>query len=980
MKTFNLFLILLISLSIRAQAEKMDSETQNLVIERLERIIGLMEKKDSSWVPTNLRLADLLSERARLRFMNEVEVNCQGCKGSVEDRKRALSMYEGILKTARPEMKAPIFFQMGHLYQIGGNSDKAASLFQSVLSDKSKNPNPDLIRRARTSLADLEFERGHHKDALKHYNLALKDPKTANKGLILYRRAWCEFNLDQLPKAIRTLENLAQSPDLLVKETAQGTVRDEGFQADVLRDLATFYSRQKITPNEIAKYQKLIPDTQRKDLLFFFAGESGRLGQKKAAADIYKAYLKTPGLTKTEQMEVMVLLAQTEYDKNGSTESIESFAIAAQAYKQMNCDDDEKCKELHQKMKHYVTEIHRSRKTNPDANVLKAYEIYVQTFPKDTEMSMLGAQVAVQLNKSETATRLYSQSADTASDSGLRETALLGEISSAEKTHDPVLRENAYNHYIALNPKGEKSFEVRYQLAHLSYEKKNYDKAAQQFKELALDLKGPEALRKSSADLALDSLAIQKRDSDIEKWAQDFSVAFPKNRVEFDRISRKAIMNQVVVTTNNQKSSTRELEKALEKLQQTNLSTANETEQILHFRNMLILAEKVDSEKSLRLAIAGLLRIKSLQAKDREETLARAVGFYERKLDFKTAYAFAVQMKFPGLRKADKELRLGTLADLANLPAQRHYQSALNLGISKSAEASVRERLVLLSARPSRELIKHQDRLLSSPEILNETILIIFAKEGLNLGLSKTVNNRRFSHLSSVRFIQKQAFYQKHQKFDQKISRHVLITSSDRLLQKSIKERFKLLSAADQTLAEANEIRDTTAQIMALTTMVRENQRLANNLMQTPMPKGLNAVEQKKYQQLLVQQTRPYVSKANLAQNKLQSLWNNERFFIGLISDYEKSRAEIQRLLKGEIQTLAALAPNRNLQNRLNSALRDDAPSLQELMAARASVRENPENLQQIEKLKNLETKIGHPLMSPYLQGRLVQIQKEKVL
>lgn len=982
MKTRNFLLILLMVLSFRAHAEKMDSETQNMVIDRLDRIISQMEKKDSSWIPSNIRLADLLAERARLRFMNEVEANCEGCKGSIDDRKRALSIYESVLKGSDQAMKGNIYFQMGHLYQIAGEPKKAGKLFRTVLSGKANVYKEETVRRARTSLADLEFEQGNYKESIKHYEIALKDPKTANRGLILYRKAWCEFNLGRLSAGIRTLEKLAASPDLLVKETENGTVADTGFQGDVLRDLATFYSRRKVTSREIEKFQKLVPQEQRKEILFFFANEISRVGQKRAAADIYKEYLKTPGLTKEEQLEVMVLLAQTEYDKDGSTQSIESFAIAADAYRKMNCkNEDPKCQELQKQMKHYVTELHRSKKIDPDKNVMKAYEIYAQTFPADAEMTMRGAAVADQLKKPEVSAGFFHQAANTAQTPEMKETALLGEISAAEKTHDPVLREKAYAHYLALNPQGEKSFEVRYQLAHLSYEKKNYGKAAGQFKELALDTKGQASLRKSSADLALDSLAIEKRDADIEKWSLEFAAAFPNDKAEFERISRKAGMNQVVQITNNKKSSNGDLEKALEKLQQTNLATATPTERILHFKNMLLLAERVDNEKALRVAVAGLLGIKALQAKDREDTLARAVGYYERKLDFKTAYSFAVKMKFANMRKSEKDLRLGTLADLANLSsANRHYRMALSGGVSRTAEASIRQRLILLARNPGRELQKHANALLKSPAVLNETILLVYSKEGPNKNLRSIVNSRKYSHLSSVKFIHKQSFYGKHAKLEQRISNHQLIVNTDRAMARTIKERLKLLRDADQALDQSLRIRDITAQIMALATIARENHRLATDISQTPMPKGLTPAEQKKYVQLLNQQTRPYMMKARMAQGKIETLWSNERHFISLISDYERTRAEIRKLLRYEIQTLASLSTNVNLKNRLNSALREEEPSLRELMAAREGVRENPENRSQIEKLKYLETKIGHPLMSPYLQGRLEQLQKEKVL
>ena len=133
-------------------------------------------------------MADLLAERARLRFMTEIEAKCQGCKGSVADRKRAISLYEMLLKETNKESEGIILFQLGHLYEMGGNTPKALSLFGSVVN-RSRLFKPELVSRTHEALGDLHFHKGQYKFAADNYTKALSYSDAQNKGLMTYRIA-----------------------------------------------------------------------------------------------------------------------------------------------------------------------------------------------------------------------------------------------------------------------------------------------------------------------------------------------------------------------------------------------------------------------------------------------------------------------------------------------------------------------------------------------------------------------------------------------------------------------------------------------------------------------------------------------------------------------------------------------------------------------------------------------------------------------
>jgi hypothetical protein len=986
MKTLTKSLILILTISAGtafspAFAAKMDSETQNMVIERLEDIIGGMDHGDSSWTPSNIRLADLLSERARLRFMNEVEAGCKGCKGSPEDRKQALKIYASVVSETKGEQKGLILFQMAHLHELANDSSKAMAVYEQILKAKSGVYPAEVVTKSRVALGDLYFQRGDSKKAEAIYQNALKDKNLSQKGITQYRLAWCEYNLGHFKTAIRLLEDVAGNPALLATDSTEGPKLDPVFQSDVLHDLMTFYAQDQVTAPRIRKFLAMVPAASKKDMTWTFAQEADRLGQKQAAAVLYQIYLQDPSLTKQERLNASLAIVKTNYDEGKSKASVDAFAATAASY-QKNCTDEAKCKELQKQMRRFVTELHKLKISKVDNELLRAYGIYTQTFPNDVEMAILGAQVAVDLKQDAKANELYATAADHAGTAKLREMALLGEVEAAENSGNASLREKSYRHYLQYIPQGEKAFEVRYQLAHLAYDQKQWAAAGDQFRSLALDKSGEASLRKQSADLALDSLAVQKRDADIEVWSLDFAKALPKNAADYRKIYRTSINAQVVKAANDSKASSSELTSAIQKSQAADLRGASDQEKIRHDHNLMILASRAGDDAVWMAASSALLSIHSLPAGDREATLAEQVGFAEKKLDFKSAYHTALKMKFTGQKTAQKELKLGTLADLAGLRAlsQSHYRKALAAKLSGASALSVRQRLVMLSSHPATELRRQTPNMMSSPKTVTETALLIYARTHNARELGFVLKNRRLQSQPAVRFINKQPYYATHARLDQKLAAMKLDTRSERRMTKSITARLKVLKEADQSLGEANKLRDFTAQVMALSTIQRENERLSYELMGTPAPKGLNARELARYTDMLKRSTFPYLKKARLAQMKTQALWNQKYEWQNILRDYAKARFEVQGLIAQEIQILMKLAPSDEIRSLMSNTLEQNRATQHDLLSARDAVSVHPDDAAQIENLINLETKLGHPLMASYLERRLGQIHKEKSL
>jgi hypothetical protein len=989
MKTLNHILILCAAMTgtyfgglSPVYAEKMSTKTQDLVIAKMERVISTLDKKDSSWIPSQQRLADLLSERARLRFINEVEANCDGCKGSKDDRKKAVAIYEDLLTTVAINEHGPILFQLAHLYELSGQSDQAIKLFERIIKEaKAKKISEEIVVRSHAALADLYFKASKFKKSYAEGAITLKSPLAQNRGLIIYNMAWCKLNLDEVNKGISTLEDLLKKPELITRETTEGESKyDLSFHLDILRDLATFYARRPITEREIRAYQSYAPKENRKELLMHFASEADRLGQKQAAYQIYSIYMQDTTLTPEERLEGFVKMAQVNYDRGQTARSTQDFAVAAGEFRK-TCKEAAKCEQLQKTMKHYVTELHRSKTVEPDKDLLNAYVTYYQTFPDDLEMADRGAHVAEVLEMYAVAIQFYRGISESKPvNPKLQQQALNNELSAAEKAQNPTLQIAAYQHYLAVFPTGPKAFEVRYQLAYLSYQQKKMSDAASQFHTLAIDKSGPSELRKKSADLSLDAVAQTKAEETLEEWAWEYAVVFPTAHAEYETIARKALMNRVARIANDPKSTPADNARALAQVLKAKITGATPAEKILNYTNQTILAKKAGDDVVYLQSLKILMAQPGLSADKKEDLQAQLVSYYEKKLNFKEAYAAASKMHFAKVSPKERELKLGTLADLAGIRPEGHYKKALQLGLRGQSAMSLRARLVLLSSNPVRELKAQAPELRHNPSLLNETTLLVYARTNDKNGLKSVLAMRELRGYSAPNFIGKQEFYNQLESFRHRIAAHRLNATTDKAMQNSIKARVKLLKEADRMLAESLRYKDVTAQILALNLVASENDRMVRDLVALPVPPKLNAQEKAQYLGILKQQSRPYFVKAKTAEQKNMEIWDHSPALTQVLRDYENGRPELKKLLRRELQLLAEVPHGGKLQSGVSTALNEPALSPSDLASARQSVAQNPDNIRDIEKLKNIETKIGHPLMPAYLEARLSQLQRGKSL
>lgn len=971
--------------------EKMDIETHSFLIDKLDAVIKATPKGDATRVPALLRLADLYSERARLSLMKEIEGGCTVCKAGETDRAKAIAAYEVALDESkgqvRQETESRILFQLAYLYEIHGKDGKAEELYKRVLKIGSARFSQQILGQSETGLGEIAFKNKNFKEARVQFERALKRKETPRQGWVNYRIAWCDLNLGQAEAGKGRLVKVLKTPALLTTDSTNGAQIDSSFQEDVARDLTVFYVRTGFNDRDVETLIQLTPENSRKSILVDLAEEAERLGQKRQAISVWSMLIssKIAVLENREKIEASARIAYMSYGLGEKQRAVSEFERGLSLWKKAGCEPDAECAILQKRFRKLVLDWNKSEETKPTASLLSAYISYANAFKSDVEMAYWGGNVARELKKHREAVALYRQSAEMGarevrsgkvSDPNVPkvfEASLVAEIEMAEASGDVKVREEAYNHYLDLNPTGEKEFEVRYQLAHIAYKRGETEKAAEQFYGLAAKHKTCEsakpALCKTAADLALDSLVLLKRDEQLETRALEFSAKYPTASGEYKAIARRARLN-IAAQVAGKETNTSTLNDNIKKLRQMDLSGAPREEVMLSYQNRFVLAEKAKNFGEAELAIASQIKMDGLSESEREEAKAKQLWLFEMQLKFGEAYKTAKTMKFARLSDADRELKLSMLAELSGNDARPHLRQYLSKTRDSKGELAARVKLLKLSGFSVAEWSAQSKYLSRNPRIFAAAGVEVYARSGSKKVMEQVLANRQARvtadglHLLRAR---------------ERKSIETFLASVPGPLksEKGIAARVKWLAKADAVANTVIRLGDAWLETGVLNVVARENRRLNEEIIALPIPKGLKGEQERVYRKLVAAKVYQYLAKAKKIEAKLEFFMASERTIQNYEADLGAARDARRTLLVSEAKFLARMTPDAVSRRLERAASREvDTVRPNAVQAAIEDVRENPFDLSSIRELRDIEMQRGQDTMVAYLETRIRGLER----
>ena len=965
--TISLALLLvmgLMALSAQTLAVKMDHKTHDDLISRLESTLSTMANNANERSTVLHRLAGLYADRSRLKGMEEVEKNCNDCLKSKQDRLTAIKYFRQSFKSQPKDKQGEVLIQIAHLESMNSKNSTALGIYKDIIKAGPKVYSSRVIALAYLSIAEDQFKKSEFKQALKNYQNSEKFD-LPNPALPKYRAAWCHLNLGQEKKAIQVITALLKNPEMM---------KDASFHEDVSFDLATLLPRAYLGSQQIAELLDLSPEQKRKENLKVMAEESSRLGKKGSAILVWEAYAQEPGFTKTEQIDIQIRIAQLQFDLGKTTLAQEEYKKALDLWQSLGCKGDQICTEIQTRYKNFVTSWNKLRKANPDKDLLQAYNSYLSVFSEDLEMTHWAALTARHLNDFKAGTSLFRRASDLAlkqKNTKLFEGSLLGEIELAEKSKNKTLIDDAYTHYIQVNPNGEKVWEIRFARAVLWADQKKHQASFSEFHTIAtVSDKSAEKFRTQSADSALDQLAKLSDHAALEKRSQEYLKLIPSKQAQYLKVARTAVLNQVPALAESS------LHKALEKLDQYPQSGATQDELVKLHKNRVLLSQQIKDINRAESAARDLYKMKGLSESDNAYAIGVLAWAAELKLDFKSAYNYQTKLT-PKKSSGTDELKLAVLSELAGLNSTKHYSAYLNKENNIKSRNIVRANLVKKAANPWTALNTHLSELKKSPDVLADVVLDSHARKP-NTGKVKTLlKTTKIANFPEGKTLERQFKLDDLNAFDRKISRQKLNSRSDRLLQTSIKTRLNLLDEADREVRKAIQSKDWSLQVISLAITARENERLQQDLLNLPAPRGLNKEQIAQYKKLIFDQSETYRNKAANISNDINALFKQDQVIEGMSQVLKTANRSVRKVLEKEL-ALAAKVVRGNAKNRLQAMLKlpSSIPSFQEVTSARNAVREDPFNIRKASHLKELEVQRGEETMAGYMDARIDELKK----
>ena len=945
-----------------------DSGTRDLLIQKLSLVQSSLPQNDPSSVAVTLRLADLLSERARVNSMDELNQGCTDCKTGIADRKKALQLYREAVARAPLATRSKVLIQMGHLSQMNGLESEAIKNYTEALS---LNPSAEVVAEANLAIAEIHFKDRNFAVAQNFYDKVMSSPAAASKGLAAYRKAWCNFNLGKLTEAQAALENILQTPSLLTRSASTTTQVDPQFHEEVSRDYVTFLSKGELNLAKAESLFKLSPASTRVQNVQSLAYEAERIGRKTEALMIWKYVFGY--LDKLEdRMAAHTSQAQLNYDLADKAKALEHYTLAIDGVTNANNCNSTQCDEVRRRLRQFIVNWHQSEKKNPSVELQSAYTKFTALYPTDSDMQIFAGQLSLERKDFAAAEKFYDQAitslSASKSDPKKLDSALLAMLEVGELSKNDATINKAYQQYLNFSPTQTKRFEVNYQLARNEYEAGKYEIAATGLKSLALNSSGDLKIRKQAADLALDSLGLLKDNVRLQGWSSEFAAAF--NDPDYLNITQKAILTNVAELAKTDERA------AYVELTKFNPAKASSEDRIKFLKNKIILSQKLALFNEALSAADELLKQPGLSEEEKTVGWTTKAEIAELRLDFAGAIV-ALDRLNNGTAPEAKALKLALFAELAGQPSAERYQTYLRLSKNTESNALVAAQLVRSSKAPAKELEKLKIYMTGSPELLAQVYAEVLAQQYSPAMAATVMKDAKLRTTPAGKTIARVEFLKAFDVVKSKITTAVLDTSSDRKLSGSIKSRVAMLDQVEAKTKLAIESGDWTAQFVSIDTLAKESERFYQELMSAPVPQGLSQEDEIQYLSLLSAQATPFQAKASEAKLKVEQFESTD-WVTALKQSWNST--ELRPLISYEVAALKQVTNSTKktqlaeltITSRETSA--SGMPSITEITSARKQVFEQPKNKSALEELLAVEQKAQNKAMVQYLQTRLSQL------
>lgn len=985
-KLLIIFFCFLIANALAYQArseEKLDLQMQSDLIVKLESVLQasntsqtddqMLEQRTLS-----LRLADLYSERARLRTTADNGLGKQKYRHQIaQDQNRALVLYKKNLKKSKNDEKAKIQLQMSHLLLQQNKILSARKLLEEVTASKNTLL-PALATRAFIQLGDIHFAQSQFSIAERNYQHAQNhDQDSKQKNYVTLKLAWCAFYAGRTSQAFEWVRNALRKSH-----------QDAAFAEEASHDMATFLAKKGVNKNEIQDLIRLSPGNAVQENLVYLANELDRTAKKSQAILVW-AHVDQKNLSPADQVERQIQLAQIQYDLGHSKLVVSEIRKSLSLLQDSRCQHSPECRVQIRNLKMLLTNWGKAEERNPSHSLLESYQMFTATID-DVELASWAGYASMKIRDYEKANDFFSKvivspvlrsQQNEPRMQSYFEGALLAKIEAAELAKNNSLLLKNLEAYLALNPHGKKTAEVQYQLAHLRYELGQYEISSPLFRELSLNVSAPMSLRQKAADLYFDTLALQKNDQKIETESLLFAQILTKNSAQFQSLNRKAVLNQSIVVLNSNSSkktdSSLQLKQQLHKLNQLNLQTwpPAERQKILH--NMLMMAKQSQDLDQMQTICQQLLLEKKLSLQEKNHALETLAWTYEVRFQFAQAVTTLEKIRLPK-PNSDFLFKLVLLNELAGKKPLTLYRKVLSTSRNNKQKQYASHQLIVSSPVPSAEFQKWNHLLARQPALLESALLYMYEKNPQDLYTRTALKNKLPTQSLGKTLIERSETFKEIAGIQRNIASLRPITGSQLRMKTALKKQLLTIKKTESLIQKAIQQKDTVLQLHGLSLLHQQNLKLANDIITSTLPKQLQ--DRNAYQAALANKSQYYQNKANAVLVSARKIWMTESFqheLSDLQNLSENTKRPGSRLAKQHLFIITKTAKTLALAKYPNEKFTVQRRNLEsKARSLKQELKQNPFDFNSLQELRDLELSLGSGPLVAYLNSRLVDESK----
>ncbi|MBE8163008.1 MAG: tetratricopeptide repeat protein [Bdellovibrionaceae bacterium] len=992
-----IFTILLITFTSLLTSFAYDGFKANkLLITKLSDVKDTVAKNDPTWAGISLRMADLLSEQSRLCISKK-------CSSSqiLKFRNQAIKLYKSVLPRLHSSAQLAVYSQLAHLLQLSNKNTAAIGFYKKALTLPGSTK---AILAIQMALAQVYFKLGSYKTAISYYNQVLKQPSFEKYNLAVQKKSWALFRLNKINQATSNLESLIAKS---YKEKTSGLVKVNAyFYSELLNDLVLFYSYKSNAP--IKKAKQLLVWTPKKEqvkFLMFYAKELERLGHLTASIKLWNfnlEYLNSP----KDRISAYQHITQVYYKSFLFKQATASFsALTAECKKNFS-----ECKDYEVSLKNLLIDWFSAKKRRD--LLFKSCTLFANLFPNNGDILVLAAQIGVTQKKWNKALQFYKKI-----EMGLKEKTIVfkdkkllklsGEhflwtqIEVAELSKNRNLLQQTYKYFIENSKDKNKVFKIQYQKFVSLYENKQRESVAKDFpliitqyiKTKSFNSKKIYPVVAQAVNLVLQSLVKLKKDQAIEKWIEQYQ-AYPFSKsANWKAYKKQAVLNQ---TAQLSKQGSNEL--AYNKLLSLPFNSLNLKEKINYYYNQISLLGKMQKKEEEAVVIAKLLNLKKHLTPSKYNTLVlRQVWLAELKLDFNSAFKHLLKLVNKNT-SANRYLRLILFAKLSKKPLainHKYYKQFFKKEKSITKKQALAFDLIKESNFNLKIFNKYTKYL--SKKQYQANSLKVLNQLSANLGkldkkfLHKILSSKKYSKNAETMFVSRFAHLEKKYKpWLSRITKHKIKTISQYQISKGLKRRLYLLGKGERLLKLVIKENDSVLQMFYSKALILESLKLHDEILNFPLPKGLNKEETQLYSSAIAEKAAVYKTKQKYYNQYYTQFWKNSDL-LSVLKKQSQLNLNNSFLLNLFVSELKLVAPEdiltnmvvleNTLKEKLNVRGISNVSKKPALAIAdselKQKVKQFPENIDYIKAfIKEMDQK-GNYSMSAYLNSRLASLNNK---